>query len=75
MAGSTAEGSGFKFHPKCLKLRLTHLCFAADLLIFAEASLRSVHIIKAVLSEFENMSGLKVNPSKRSFFFLFWGFR
>jgi hypothetical protein len=26
----TKDGSGFKFHPKCLKLKLTHLCFADE---------------------------------------------
>jgi hypothetical protein len=70
MADLTAEGSSFKFHPKCLKLRLTHLRSANDLLIFAEASLRSIHTIKAALSEFEDLSGLKANPSKSSFFFV-----
>jgi hypothetical protein len=60
--------SGFRFHPKCESLRLTHLCFADDLLVFSEASLSSIAIIKAALLEFENLSGLKVNPSKSSFF-------
>jgi hypothetical protein len=68
MADLTAQGSGFKFHPKCLKLRLTHLCFVDDLLIFAEASLRSIQTIKAALAEFESLSGLKANPSKSSLF-------
>ena len=68
MADLTAEGLSFKFHPKCLKLRLTHLRFADDLLIFAEASLRSIQTIKAALIEFENLSGLKANPSKSSLF-------
>jgi hypothetical protein len=69
MVGLTVEGLGFKFHHKCLKLRLTHLCFADDLLIFTEASLRSVHTIKATLSKFENLFGLKANSSKSSFFY------
>ena len=33
MADHTGGGLGFKFHPKYLKLKLTHLCFANDLLI------------------------------------------
>ena len=70
MADLTAEGLDFKFHPKCLKLRLTHLCFADDLLIFAKASLRSIHTIKAALFEFEDLSGLKANPSKGFFFII-----
>lgn len=34
----------FEFHYRCSKTRLTHLCFADDLLIFSEASLNSVHL-------------------------------
>jgi hypothetical protein len=34
MVDYTGENSGFKFHPKCANLKLTHLCFADDLLIF-----------------------------------------
>jgi hypothetical protein len=62
--------SGFKFHPKCASLKLTHLCFADDLLIFSEASLVSIKIIKSALLEFESLSGLKSNPTKSSFYVL-----
>jgi hypothetical protein len=34
MADHIGGGLGFKFHPKNLKLKLTHLCFVDDLLIF-----------------------------------------
>jgi hypothetical protein len=70
IAVHTSGGSGFKFHPKCLKLKLTHLCFANDLLLFffffffffSEASLKSISIIKSALLEFEDLSDLKANP-------------
>jgi hypothetical protein len=65
---STGTDSGFKFHPYCFKVKLTHLCFADDLLIFSEASLSSINVIKAALMEFEDLSGLKANPSKSSFY-------
>ncbi|XP_059442158.1 uncharacterized protein LOC132174537 [Corylus avellana] len=68
MAAHTGVDSGFKFHPNCLKMKLTHLCFADDLLIFSEASVSSVKVIKAALVEFEELSGLKANPSKSSFY-------
>ncbi|XP_059441952.1 uncharacterized protein LOC132174291 [Corylus avellana] len=68
MADHTKAGSGFKFHPKCLKLKLTHLCFADNLLIFSAASLRPTNIIKAALFEFEELSGLKANAAKSSVF-------
>jgi hypothetical protein len=47
-----------------LKQKLTHLCFVDDLLIFSEASVKSISIIKDALIEFEELSGLKANPSK-----------
>jgi hypothetical protein len=59
----------FQFHHRCAKLRLSHLCFVDDLLIFLEASLKSVNVIQQVLKEFECLSGLKANPSKSSIFF------
>ena len=68
LATTTRPGSGFKYHLNCLKMKLTHLCFADDLLIFFEASQYSIGVIKAALAEFEELSGLKVNPSKSSVF-------
>jgi hypothetical protein len=58
----------FRFHPKCSKLRLTHLCFADDLLIFSKADMGSIQTIQDVLAEFEVLSGLKANPAKSAFF-------
>jgi hypothetical protein len=51
-----------------VKMKLTHLCFADDLLIFSEASLNSIKVIKSALLEFENFFGLKANFSKSSFY-------
>jgi len=61
----------FCFHPKCSPNQLTHLSFADDLFIFSAASLESMCAIKGVLDEFENLSGLRANPSKSFFFFFF----
>jgi hypothetical protein len=58
----------FGFHPKCSSIKLTHMCFADDLLIFSVATINSVRTIKGVLDEFENLSGLRANPSNRSLF-------
>jgi hypothetical protein len=63
---------GFGCHHRCSKVGLTHLCFADDLLIFSEASVRSFSAIQKVLSEFESLSGLKANPDKE-YLFLCWG--
>lgn len=49
-------------------LKINHLCFADDLLIFSAASLNLVKVINDVLSEFEGLLGLKANHSKSSIF-------
>lgn len=49
-------------------MKLTHLCFVDDLLIFSEASLNSVYVIKQAMQDFKDIFGLKVNPLK-SFIF------
>jgi hypothetical protein len=59
----------FDFHPKCSSLKLTHLCFADDLLIFSTASCDSIKVINDVLEEFEELAGLKANPAKSLVFF------
>lgn len=48
---ATSEGK-IRFHSKCDKLLLSHLCFAHDLLLFSEASLSSLQDIKLVMTEF-----------------------
>jgi hypothetical protein len=51
-----ALGSEFRFHPKCHAIKLSHLCFADDVLIFSEASLPSVEKVNLVLMEFAALS-------------------
>jgi hypothetical protein len=38
----TQEGLGFMFHLRCSKLKLTHLCFVDDLLVFSAAYFSSI---------------------------------
>lgn len=57
-----------KYHPKCAKTGLTHLCFADDLLIFCDGSLESVNCILEILQDFENRSGLGISLQKTSLF-------
>lgn len=64
-----AEAGGFKFHPKCEKLGLTHLCFADDLFLFSAGDPWSVQILKEALDEFGGLSGLWPNSEKSSTFF------
>nr|KAJ0197187.1 hypothetical protein LSAT_V11C700342420 [Lactuca sativa] len=59
----------FKFHWRCKKLKLTHLCFADDLMIFCHGNTASVRVIKESLEEFAGVAGLHPNFSKSHIFF------
>lgn len=59
----------FAFHPKCSPLKLTHLCFAEDHLIFSAAYLDSIKVIKGVLNVFEDIANLISNLAKSSLFY------
>jgi hypothetical protein len=70
VAFKEASLSQKKKKKKRKKERERDLCFSDDLLIFSAASLESMSAIKGVFDEFENLSGLRANPSKSSFFVL-----
>ncbi|GKA48560.1 RNA-directed DNA polymerase, eukaryota, reverse transcriptase zinc-binding domain protein [Tanacetum coccineum] len=54
----------FKYHYGCKNLRITHLCFADDLLVFCHGDCNSVKVIKKSLDEFSGLSGLVPNMQK-----------
>lgn len=58
MLNKAAAEAKIKYHHKCYSSKLTHLCFADDLLIFIDGSLSSVQNVLQVLKEFELRSGL-----------------
>lgn len=68
MLNKAAAEHRFKYHAKCEKVKLTHLSFADDLLIFIDGSLGSIQHVLQVIWEFENRSGLAVSFQKTSFF-------
>lgn len=59
----------FKFHPKCAKLNITHLCFADDLLLFARGDLESISTMNKCFQQFSCASGLKANLDKSCAYF------
>lgn len=63
-----AEEGKFGYHYACRDTKLTHLCFADDLLIFCDGSLQSVKNVLEVLESFKQLSGLSVSISKTCFF-------
>ena len=59
----------FEFHPGCKQIKLSHLCFADDLFIFAKGNVDSVQITLDELTKFEAFSGMHVNKQKSAIFF------
>lgn len=69
MLSYVGEIDGFKFHVRCKELKLIHLCFADDLLLFCNGDLRSIYILLQAFQMFSNASGLEVNRSKFEIYF------
>lgn len=63
-----AAQSDFIFHPCCAELRLPHLCFADDLLVFVMGKLEVAQCVKRVLNNFSDLSGLTPNPAKSTLY-------
>lgn len=52
------------YHPYCKNIKLTHLCFTDDLLVFADGKKHSIKGILNVFSEFAKYSGLNISLEK-----------
>ncbi|KAH0722573.1 hypothetical protein KY290_005225 [Solanum tuberosum] len=59
----------FKFHPRCGKLGINHMCFADDLLLFSRGDVASITMIQQCFNEFSKSSGLLANLGKSSVYF------
>lgn len=68
MLKQAAQERKFNYHLNCASTKMTHLCFADDLLIFIDGTLDSVQAVLQVLKDFEKRSGLAVSVHKTSFF-------
>lgn len=62
----------YGLHPKCKGTKLTHLCFADDILVFFKGNVKSAQVLSQVIKDFSNFSGLVVNCNKTSLFLLQW---
>nr|GFB58325.1 RNA-directed DNA polymerase, eukaryota, reverse transcriptase zinc-binding domain protein [Tanacetum cinerariifolium] len=63
------KNPAFRYHWQCKELKLTHLCFADDLLLFCNGDSCSVAVLKNVISTFGGLSGLLPNFTKSTVFF------
>ena len=59
-----SEEPEFKFHPRCSKIKLNHLAFADDLMLFCKGDLQSISILIKTVDYFSSCSRLKANNSK-----------
>ncbi|XP_063936141.1 uncharacterized protein LOC135147211 [Daucus carota subsp. sativus] len=59
----------FKFHWRCKELRLTHLFFADDVLLFSHGDVDSISHLMSSLERFGNLSGLTASINKSTSFF------
>ncbi|XP_021756626.1 uncharacterized protein LOC110721745 [Chenopodium quinoa] len=60
---------GFRFHQRCKSLRLKHLIFADDLMLFSYADKKFVSFLVRALKAFEGCSGLQANVDKSAIYF------
>jgi len=63
-----SDNQNFKFHRKCNNDIIFHLCFADGFMIFSKGDINSIHMIRNVLIEFQELSGLYPNPNKSDIF-------
>ena len=61
--------ASFRFHSGCKALKLVHLSFADDLLIFCSSHVESISSINDILSHFSSVSSMQINEGKSSIFF------
>ena len=55
---------GFGFHPNCMQLKVMHLMFAEDLILFCKVKKKSVENLMQAFHKFSQCSGREANPTK-----------
>ena len=60
--------SNFKFQNSMKLMKLNHLCFDDDLILFCKGDKKSIMLMMKAVSVFEDYSVLKINMGKRNFY-------
>ncbi|GLT40879.1 hypothetical protein SLA2020_149800 [Shorea laevis] len=68
MLNKAAAKGQFAYHHKFANVKLTHLCFVDDLIIFTEGKASFLATIDDTLKRFYSVAGLKVNCAKLELF-------
>ncbi|KAK3204582.1 hypothetical protein Dsin_018628 [Dipteronia sinensis] len=68
LAKRIEDSPSFKFHWRCDKIKLSHLCFSDNHIMLCHGSLFSARVVKAALDEFSLLSGLHTNHAKSNIF-------
>ncbi|XP_074291895.1 uncharacterized protein LOC141618709 [Silene latifolia] len=64
LLSEACEYTGFTYHPLCKSLKLSHLMFADELLLFFRGDIRSVLTLMTVFQCFSAASGLSISNEK-----------
>lgn len=68
MLDKAAPDRKIGYHPYCQNLKLAHLCFADDFVVFADGKKRSIEGILGIFKEFAEFSGWNISLKKSSLF-------
>lgn len=68
LLNKAAADGVFGYHATCKTVRLTHLSFADDILVFTDGKNSSLDGVLSVMNTFAQMSGLHINASKSSIY-------
>lgn len=68
MLNKAAEEGRFAYQPQCQGVKLTHLSFADDILVFTNGTTASLKGVLQVMESFAGMSGLLINAAKSQMF-------
>ncbi|XP_062100790.1 uncharacterized protein LOC133806714 [Humulus lupulus] len=67
--GRIGKHDEFQFHDRCGGLKLNHLCFADDVILFSKGDYKSIHLLLRGLKLFSDTSGLQANKNKYDIIF------